>query len=140
MRVRCAAPLLPSGWSRLARVRHLTLDVERFWFQGTLTGDRESLDELFAIGDDSWRVSDAVSADDVLSAYQRARTESDRILLASNPAASPAYWPSESPPGWRPRTVRNVILHALAEMATHGGHLDAARELIDGRQWLVLTS
>jgi Protein of unknown function (DUF664) len=27
----------------------------------------------------------------------------------------------------------------IAETAIHAGHLDAARELIDGRQWIVLT-
>jgi len=27
----------------------------------------------------------------------------------------------------------------ITETATHAGHLDAARELIDGRTWLILT-
>jgi Protein of unknown function (DUF664). len=27
----------------------------------------------------------------------------------------------------------------IAETACHAGHLDAARELIDGQQWVVLT-
>jgi Protein of unknown function (DUF664) len=35
--------------------------------------------------------------------------------------------------------VREVILHVTTETAVHAGHLDAVRELIDGRQWLVLT-
>jgi hypothetical protein len=30
-------------------------------------------------------------------------------------------------------------VHVIAETACHAGHLDAARELIDGRQWVVLT-
>ena len=30
------------------------------------------------------------------------------------------------------------MLHVLKETASHAGHLDAARELIDGRQWIVL--
>jgi hypothetical protein len=29
-------------------------------------------------------------------------------------------------------------MHVITETATHAGHMDAARELIDGRQWLVL--
>jgi hypothetical protein len=32
--------------------------------------------------------------------------------------------------------VREVILHVITETAVHAGHLDAARELIDGRTWL----
>jgi hypothetical protein len=35
--------------------------------------------------------------------------------------------------------LREILLHVIAETATHAGHLDAARELIDGRQWIVLT-
>jgi hypothetical protein len=35
--------------------------------------------------------------------------------------------------------LRQTILHVIAETATHAGHLDAVRELIDGRTWLVLT-
>jgi len=35
--------------------------------------------------------------------------------------------------------LRQTILHVITETATHAGHLDAVRELIDGRTWLVLT-
>ncbi len=30
------------------------------------------------------------------------------------------------------------MLHVLKETATHAGHLDAAAELLDGRQWIVI--
>ena len=33
----------------------------------------------------------------------------------------------------------DVVLHVIAETAAHAGHLDAARELIDGKLYLVLT-
>jgi hypothetical protein len=29
-------------------------------------------------------------------------------------------------------------MHVITETAVHAGHLDAVRELIDGRQWIVL--
>jgi hypothetical protein len=35
--------------------------------------------------------------------------------------------------------VRDIVLHTLTETACHAGHLDAARELIDGRLWFVQT-
>jgi hypothetical protein len=35
--------------------------------------------------------------------------------------------------------MRRTILHVLTETACHAGHLDAVRELLDGRQRLVLT-
>lgn len=34
---------------------------------------------------------------------------------------------------------REILLHVIAETACHSGHLDAVRELLDGRRWLVLT-
>jgi hypothetical protein len=30
-----------------------------------------------------------------------------------------------------------ILLYVIVETACHAGHLDAARELIDGRQWVV---
>jgi len=35
--------------------------------------------------------------------------------------------------------LRDGVLHVIAETATHAGHLDAVRELIDGRRHLVMT-
>jgi hypothetical protein len=40
---------------------------------------------------------------------------------------------------WRLHDLREILLHVITETACHAGHLDAARELIDGRRWLVLT-
>nr|WP_285574372.1 hypothetical protein [Actinoallomurus iriomotensis] len=39
--------------------------------------------------------------------------------------------------GRHPQTHHGV-LHVFTETACRAGHLDAARGLIDGRQWLVL--
>jgi hypothetical protein len=33
-------------------------------------------------------------------------------------------------------TVRDVVLHMIEEVARHAGHLDIARELLDGRTGL----
>ena len=38
----------------------------------------------------------------------------------------------------RATNPRIVMLHVLKETACHAGHLDAAGELLDGRQWIVL--
>jgi hypothetical protein len=35
-------------------------------------------------------------------------------------------------------TLAGIMLHVITETAVHAGHLDAVRELIDGRQWIVL--
>ena len=40
--------------------------------------------------------------------------------------------------GKRFSSLRVVMLHMLKETANHAGHLDAAAELLDGRQWIVM--
>jgi len=35
--------------------------------------------------------------------------------------------------------LRDTVLHVIIETACHAGHLDAVRELIDGRTWQILT-
>jgi hypothetical protein len=35
--------------------------------------------------------------------------------------------------------VREVVLRVIVDTATHAGQLDAVRELIDGKQWVVIT-
>ena len=50
--------------------------------------------------------------------------------------ATPALWPDELWPTWKLQDLRAILLHVIAETACHAGHLDAVRELIDGRKWL----
>ncbi|MFF7974365.1 DUF664 domain-containing protein [Streptomyces sp. NPDC007905] len=45
-------------------------------------------------------------------------------------------WPMEIRPTRRLPDVRHILIHVLIEVACHSGHLDAARELIDGTTWL----
>jgi hypothetical protein len=33
--------------------------------------------------------------------------------------------------------VRQIVMHHITETATHAGHLDVVRELIDGSQWVI---
>ncbi len=62
----------------------------------------------------------------------------DAIISSTSLEASPAWWPNFFG-DWRLETLREIVLHVLTETAVHAGHLDAARELIDGRSWLILT-
>jgi hypothetical protein len=50
-----------------------------------------------------------------------------------------AWWPHDLFGEPHLRTLRDVLLHVITASACHAGHLDAARGLIDGRRWLVLT-
>lgn len=129
--------VLPSGWSPLGLVRHLTLSDERYWFEVVMAGSPLDFWPDGENGD--WRVGVDESAERVLADYRAAAAASDALI-----EATPLDAPPKSPEDWWPAAglsfpdLRSVIVHMLVETATHAGHLDAARELIDGRQYIVL--
>ena len=53
--------------------------------------------------------------------------------------AAPQWWPEDLFGAWRVQSLREVIVHVMTETTCHAGHLDIVRELIDGKEWLVLT-
>jgi hypothetical protein len=130
--------VLPSGWNCLGLVRHLALDVEQFWFQAVIAGDPDAITYVTTRPDDAWQVGADVAGAEVLDGYRRDTEAANAVLARVALDAAPAWWPDFFG-DFRLDTVREVVLHVLAETACHAGHLDAARELIDGRQWLVLT-
>jgi len=127
--------VLPSGWTCLGLVRHLALDVERFWFRAVVAGEQVDLET----GADAWQVAPEVPAEAIFGLYRQETDLANDIIAARVPDAEPAWWPAEIFPGLAPRPLRDTVLHVLTETACHAGHLDAVRELIDGRTWLVLT-
>jgi hypothetical protein len=128
--------LVPSGWTPLGLVQHLTLDVERFWFLAVVAGDRRVIDELDG-GDDSWSVSAGVSGAAVFEKYLAAAAAADQIIGSVPLDAKPLWWPTEQFGDWRLESVREIVLHVIEETACHAGHLDVMRELLDGKQWVV---
>ncbi|MGW7005212.1 DinB family protein [Streptomyces sp. NPDC054933] len=132
-------PVLPSGWNCLGLVRHLALDVERFWFRAVVAGEKSVVGDLDQDPDDAWQVGPEVPSDDVFNLYQQEVDFANTIITTTALDAEPAWWPVELFGDWRLNDLREVILHVITETACHAGHLDAARELLDGRRWLVLT-
>jgi hypothetical protein len=127
-------PALPSGWTPLGMVQHLALEVEQFWFRGAVAGEPITLTS----GDEAWRVPADVPVAAVLDRYRDEVAKANTIIAATPADAMPKWWPDffEDFPA---RPLRRIILHVIAETATHAGHLDAFRELTDGSQWIVLT-
>ncbi len=129
-------PVLPTGWTCLGMVSHLTVSVERFWFQGVFAGAPIELtvsDELFEA---AWHVEPARSAEDVFAAYRHDIELANAIVAESSPDAPPALWP-DIWPDWNLPDLRSIMLHVITETACHAGHLDAARELLDGTRWMI---
>lgn len=124
-------PVLPSGWASIGLVQHLTLDVERFWFRNVFAG--EAVDQP----EDAWHVGPDVPVQDVLDLYRHEIELANAFISSVSLDSPPVNWP-ERWPDWRYEDVREAVLHAITETACHAGHLDAARELLDGKTWLVL--
>jgi hypothetical protein len=128
-------PVLPSGWTCLGLVRHLAIDVERFWFRSIIAGQQVEPRESDAA---VWQVSPDEPAESVLGLYRREIELANDIIAVTALDTAPASWPDEWA-SWRFGDLRETMLHVITETACHAGHLDAVRELIDGRTWLVLT-
>ncbi|MFE4958414.1 DinB family protein [Streptomyces sp. NPDC056653] len=132
--------VLPSGWNCLGMVQHLTR-VERFWFQAVVAGDKDVIAWLDGAGS-SWQVEAGTAAAEVLDRYRAETSRADSVITTSAADDALAWWPPSTDPthGEQYRhTVRDVLLHVITETACHAGHLDAVRELIDGKQWFVNT-
>lgn len=134
-------PVLRSGWNCLGLVHHLALDVEQFWFPGVIAGEPDVTALQQAGSESHWQVPDTMTAEQVLADYRAQIDRANAVLaaLADRDGAldrPPAAWPTEIWPRWRLPDVRHVILHVITEVACHAGHLDAARELIDGTTWM----
>lgn len=129
--------ILPSGWTPVGLVNHLALDDERFWFQAVMAGEQSVIDRVGKDGD-AWDVARETSAADVVTLYRHEIEGSNAIIRETPLDAPPAWWPDFFP-NFRLDNLRDVLLHVIAETACHAGHADAARELIDGKRWMVLS-
>jgi hypothetical protein len=129
---------LPSGWTILGLVRHLALDVEHYWFRCIVGG--EPLGFFDADRGDataSWRVPADVAAREIVALYRSEIEAADAVIARTGldaPLAQRDSWWGE----WDVPDLRFVLLHTITETACHAGHADAARELLDGGQWVVL--
>jgi len=134
--------IVPSGWTPAGMIEHLG-DAERVWFQ-VVVANEPTADEghepaagerADGMASNGFRPRRSVAA--ALSYYRAQTVRSDEILAAT---------PLDARPAARPvvdigiaddvMTVRDVVMHVIEETARHAGHLDVARELIDGRTGL----
>ena len=129
-------PVLPTGWTCLGLVRHLALDVERFWFRRVAAGEPA---DPGASAESAWQVSADMPAEAVFDLYRTEIERANAIITSTAVDTPPAWWPEELFGSWRLHDLREIILHVITETACHAGHLDVVRELIDGRTWLILT-
>ncbi|HVC03891.1 MAG TPA: DinB family protein [Candidatus Acidoferrales bacterium] len=125
--------VVPTGWTPAGLLEHLA-GAEWHWFQGVVLGKEPELpgdvDEDLPPYDPLTVVftSDAPS-EEVVAFYRDQCAQSDAVLATTPLSAKPLgkHWDFEPP------NVRWVVLHMIEETSRHAGHLDIARELLDGR-------
>lgn len=120
---------LPSGWSPLELLNHLT-HVERRWlvwgFEGTDVGDPWADRQ-----EGRWFVPVGLSYADLLVELDAQASVTREVVSRHELDDLGAHGDR-----WRgapPASLERVLLHLLQEYARHVGQLDVVRELLDGR-------
>jgi hypothetical protein len=126
--------VVPSGWTPAGMVEHLG-GAEWHWFQGVVSGkepepapgdeDRPAYDPMAAF------VCDEPPAE--IIAFYREQCASSDAVLAVTPLSAKPLGKHGVPGEGEPPDVRWIVLHMIEETARHAGHLDIARELLDGK-------
>ncbi|WP_201435619.1 DinB family protein [Saccharothrix sp. 6-C] len=122
--------VLPSGWTPLGLVEHLGY-AERHWFQEILHGRADPL----PWPDDPAPLTTPRSSAEVFAFYRDQCERSDAVL-ADTPLDTRPVGRHPGALGDETTDLRRIVLHVIEETARHAGHLDAWRELFDGKTGL----
>ena len=120
---------LPSGWTPSGLVHHL-VNVERRWLEWGFLG-RQIEDPWRDSGETGWVTLDLPVAElrEMLDeAAVRTRAIVETHELAEQSQLTGRFRDAATAP-----QLQWILLHLLQEYARHAGHLDVARELVDGR-------
>lgn len=128
--VRTAA--LPSGWTPIGLIKHLGY-AERYWFQTIFSGTATAVPWP---DDDEQSMTSSHPVAEVRAFYREQCARGNALLSSTALEARPVRRHGEDPDD-EVADLRGIVLHMIEETARHVGHLDAARELLDGRTGLA---
>jgi hypothetical protein len=126
----------PSRWTFLGMILHLA-SSEHYWIHCMFAGLAPDFHGVHSTELDLWEVGTDESASSIIGLYRHQIDESNELIRASSPD-SPLVEHDEAWGTWEVPNLRAVLLQVISHTATHAGHLDLAREMVDGRQWQVL--
>jgi hypothetical protein len=127
--------VVPSGWTPAGLVEHLG-GAEWHWFQGVVAGEGPQPTPEATPYDPKTApafVSELPSAE-IIAFYRDQCAQSDAVLAKTPLSAAPLGRHGSGDD--EPPDVRTIVLHLIEETARHVGHLDVARELLDGQTGL----
>jgi uncharacterized damage-inducible protein DinB len=123
------ASVVPSGWTPAGLVLHLA-NVERRWLEWGFLGQQIEDPWRDAAPGGGWKTPEASAAElaGLLDgAALRTRSIVEAHQLGDTSALTGRFRDDTSAP-----QLQWILLHLIQEYARHAGHLDIARELIDG--------
>jgi uncharacterized damage-inducible protein DinB len=131
--------VVPSGWTVAGMLAHIG-GAEYHWFQQVTAGrvpesqPGEEEGEEDEYDPDAAFTCDYPSAE-IIASYRQVCGMSDEVLAVTPLSAAPARPDAHPNPEVVPQitNVRWIVLHIIEETATHSGHLEIARELLDGK-------
>ncbi|WP_427886720.1 DinB family protein [Kribbella sp. GL6] len=122
---------LPSGWTPLELLKHLIF-MERRWLRWGFTAEQvehpwgDSADNP----DGRWTLAPEDTLDGLLAQLHAGGEFTRQVVSGRDPAESASaggrFGTDDRP------TLNWILFHVLQEYARHAGHLDVARELVDG--------
>jgi len=119
---------LPSGWTPLELLKHLTF-VERRWLDWGFEG--HAVDDPWGDQEDGrWHIAPEETLDGLLKTFGERAALSDAIIARHE--LDEAGAPGERWEGSPPATLERVLFHLLQEYARHLGHLDIVAEMAGG--------
>jgi Protein of unknown function (DUF664) len=134
-------PVVPSGWTVAGMLLHLG-GAEHHWFQNVTAGGAEEPPSEGEEGEEEEGGYDPFAAftcdwpsADIIASYREECRRSDEVLAVTPLSAAPRRLDFHPDPEYTAQitNVRWIVLHMVEETATHSGHLEIARELLDGK-------
>jgi uncharacterized damage-inducible protein DinB len=119
---------LPSGWTPVELVKHLTF-VEMRWLEWGFEG-REVAEPWGDTRDERWHVASEETLTQLASALAAQGTRSRAVIESHD--LSERGQPGPRWNGAEPATLERILFHLLQEYARHLGHFDIVVELADG--------
>jgi len=133
-------PVVPSGWTVAGMLWHLG-GVEHHWLQHVTTGVMDEPPPEEEMGGEEGGGYDPEAAftcdwpsTDLIANYRAECRRSDEVLAVTPLSAAPRGLDFHHDPEYTRQitNVRWIVLHVIEETAAHSGHLEIARELLDG--------
>jgi uncharacterized damage-inducible protein DinB len=122
------ASRLPSGWTPVELLRHLTY-VERRWLEWGFEG-RDVGDPWGDQRDGRWFIRPDEAMADLVAAARAQAARSAAVIAAHH--LDDVGQPGERWGDAQPATLERVLFHLMQEYARHLGHLDIVTELAGG--------